>query len=72
MQILTANGARVLGVFGDLGTVEAGKLADLVVMRGDLTADPSVVRNVTVVFKDGVGYDSPSMLADVEGRVGIN
>ena len=72
VQVLTANGARVLGVFGDLGTVEAGKLADLVVMRGDLTADPSVVRNVTVVFKDGVGYDSPSMLADVEGRVGIN
>ena len=72
VQILTANGARVLGVFDELGTVEAGKLADLVVMRGDLTADPSVVRNVTVVFKDGVGYDSPSMLADVEGRVGIN
>ena len=72
VQVLTANGARVLGVFDDLGTVEAGKLADLVVMRGDLTADPSVVRNVTVVFKDGVGYDSPSMLADVEGRVGIN
>ena len=72
VQVLTANGARVLGVFDDLGTVEAGKFADLVVMRGDLTADPSVVRNVTVVFKDGVGYDSPSMLADVEGRVGIN
>ena len=72
VRILAANGARVLDVFDDLGTVEAGKLADLVVLRGDLTADPSVVRNVTVVFKDGVGYDSPSMLADVEGRVGIN
>ena len=72
VQILSANGARVLDVFDELGTVEAGKLADLVVMRGDLTADPSVVRNVTVVFKDGVAYDSPSMLADVEGRVGIN
>ena len=27
---------------------------------------------VTVVFKDGVGYDSPAMLEDVRGRVGIN
>jgi imidazolonepropionase-like amidohydrolase len=72
VQILSANGARVLDVLDDLGTVEAGKLADLVVMRGDLTADPSVIRQVTLVFKDGVGYDSPSMLADVQGRVGIN
>ena len=72
VQVLSANGARVLDVAGDLGTVEAGKLADLVVMEGDLTADPSVIRNVTVVFKDGIGYDSAAMLADVEGRVGIN
>ena len=72
IKVLSANGARVLDVFGDLGTVEAGKIADIVVMNGDLTADPSVIRNVTVVFKDGVGYDSPKMLEDVRGRVGIN
>ncbi|MDE2804186.1 MAG: amidohydrolase family protein [Gemmatimonadota bacterium] len=72
VQVLSANGARVLGVFEDLGTVEAGKIADLVVMRGDLTADPAVVREVTIVFKDGIGYDSPAMLNDVNGRVGIN
>lgn len=72
VQVLSANGARVLGVFDDLGTVEEGKLADLVVLRGDLTADPAVVREVTLVFKDGVGYDAPRMLADTEGRVGIN
>ena len=72
MQVLSANGARVLDVFDDLGTVEAGKLADLVVMSGDLTADPSVIRNVTIVFKDGIGYDSVTMLDDVTGRVGIN
>ncbi len=72
VRVLSANGARVLGVFDDLGTVEAGKIADLVVMRGDLTADPSVVREVTIVFKDGIGYDSVAMLDDVIGRVGIN
>ncbi len=72
VQVLTANGARVLEVFDELGTVEAGKIADLVVMSGDLTADPAVIRNVTVVFKDGVGYDSRKMLDDVKGRVGIS
>ena len=62
----------MFNVFDDLGTVEAGKIADLVVMTGDLTADPSAIRNVTVVFEGGVGYDSPRMLEDVRGRVGIN
>ena len=71
IKVMTANGALVLGE-DDLGTVEPGKIADLVVLSGDLTADPSVIRNVTVVFKDGVGYDSPRMLDDVRGRVGIN
>ena len=66
------SGEQLLMGLDDLGTVEAGKIADLVVMSGDLTADPSVIRNVTVVFKDGVGYDSSLMLADVRGRVGIS
>ncbi len=72
IQVMTANGARVLGLLDELGTVEAGKVADLVVIDGDLARDPSAIRNVTIVFRDGVGYDSPSMLADVRGRVGIN
>jgi len=72
VQIMTANGARILGVADRLGTVEPGKLADLVVLRGDLTADPTVIRNTTIVFKDGVGYDSAKLLASVQGRVGVN
>src|SRR5207247_6527851 len=40
IQIMTLNGAKILGVAGQLGTVQAGKLADIVVLRGDLTADP--------------------------------
>jgi predicted amidohydrolase YtcJ len=72
VQIMTANGARILGVEKRLGTVERGKLADLVVLEGDLTADPAVIRRPTVVFKDGVGYDPAKLLASVEGRVGID
>jgi imidazolonepropionase-like amidohydrolase len=72
IQIMTANGAKILGVAQTLGTVEPGKLADLVVLRGDLTADPSVIRSPTIVFKDGVGYDSAKLIASVQGRVGVN
>jgi len=72
VKIMTANGAKILGVQRQLGTVERGKLADLVVLRGDLTSDPTVIRNPTVVFKDGIGYDSAKLIASVEGRVGID
>ena len=69
---MTFNGARILGVDKELGSVERGKLADLVVLKGDLTADPTVIRSPTVVFKDGIGYDSAKLIASVEGRVGID
>src|SRR5216117_2925791 len=72
VRIMTANGARILGVDNRLGTVERGKLADLVLLHGDLVAEPSVIRNVTLVFKDGVGYDSAKLIASVQGRVGVN
>ena len=72
VQIMSLNGARILGVADRLGSVERGKVADLVVLQGDLAADPAVIRRVTTVFKDGVGYDSPKLLATVKGRVGID
>jgi imidazolonepropionase-like amidohydrolase len=72
VQIMSANGARILGVYDKLGSIETGKLADLVVLQGDLTSDASVIRKVTTVFKDGVGYDSAKLIAAVRGRVGID
>jgi imidazolonepropionase-like amidohydrolase len=71
VQIITANGAKVLGVLDQRGTVEAGKLADLVVIPGDLMTDPTAIRRTVTVFKDGVGYDSAKLIAAVKGQVGI-
>lgn len=71
IRVLTLNGAKVLGVDDTLGSVETGKTADLVVIRGDPVADPASIRNVTVVFKDGVGYDSPGLIEAVKGQVGV-
>jgi len=71
IQIMTLNGARILGVDKQLGSIAAGKVADLVVIRGNPIAQPAEIRNVTTVFKDGVGYDSARLLATVKGQVGI-
>jgi len=71
VQIMSANGAKVLGQFDHFGSVAAGKTADLVVIKGDPTTKPAEIRNVTIVFKDGVGYDSPKLIESVKGTVGL-
>ncbi|MGQ0701656.1 MAG: amidohydrolase family protein [Gemmatimonadales bacterium] len=71
IRIMTLNGARILGVDQDLGSIETGKIADLAVVRGDPNARPADIRNTTLVFKDGVGYDSPKLLEAVKGSVGV-
>ena len=67
-----AAGARILGVDSKLGSVEKGKIADLVLLKGDLVADPSVIRNVVVVYKDGIAYDPTKLIDAVRGRVGVD
>jgi imidazolonepropionase-like amidohydrolase len=71
IQIMTLNGARILGVDDRLGSIAAGKIADLVVLRGNPIATPGDIRQVTIVFKDGIGYDSPKLLSSVKGLVGV-
>ena len=46
--------ARVMGRGGDLGTIEAGKLADLIVVKGNPLFDIQSLANIEVVVKDGV------------------
>ncbi|MDQ3950504.1 MAG: amidohydrolase family protein [Gemmatimonadota bacterium] len=71
VQILTANGAKVLGGADRFGTITTGKRADLVVIRGNPVATPAEIRNVVTVFKDGVGYDSAKLIESVRGAVGV-
>jgi imidazolonepropionase-like amidohydrolase len=71
ITILTANGARILGAADRFGTVTAGKLADLVVIAGDPISRPAEIRNVTLVFKQGIGYDSAKLIESVKGLVGV-
>ena len=71
VQIMTSNGAKVLGGYDRYGSVTAGKLADLMVVQGDPTRTTADFEKVTMVFKDGVGYDPAKLLESVKGTVGV-
>lgn len=70
VQIMSLNGAKVLGIDDEVGTVEAGKVADLVVIEGDVEADGNL-HGTRIVFRHGVGYDSAKLVDSVRGLVGI-
>jgi imidazolonepropionase-like amidohydrolase len=70
IHIATANGAQFLGESTRIGTIEPGKQADLVVIRGDPTSRISDIEKVEMVFKDGVGYEPAKLLRSVRGKVG--
>lgn len=53
VTILTRNAAINLRRDGELGTLEAGKIADIVMLGGDPLADIDAVLNVEMVIKDG-------------------
>ena len=70
IKIATLNGAIYLGRDKEIGSVAAGKNADLVVIKGDPSKQISDIESVEIVFKDGVGYDSRKLLDSVRGRYG--
>ncbi|MCG7644678.1 amidohydrolase family protein [Alteromonas sp. Cnat3-28] len=52
----TANSANLLGISDILGTLEEGKLADIVAVQGNPLDDISLMESVSFVMKDGVVY----------------
>ena len=70
IHIATANGAQFLGALDQIGTIAAGKQADLVVIKGDPSKKIEDIENVETVFKDGIGYDSAKLIESVRGVVG--
>lgn len=70
VKIATLNGATYLGRAASIGTIEPGKNADLVVVKGDPSQHISDIENTEIVFKDGVGYDSQKLLDSTKGRYG--
>jgi len=71
IQIATQNGAMYLGRQDRIGSLAAGKQADLVLIKGDPSKTIDDIENVETVFKSGVGYDSKKLVESVRGQVGI-
>jgi len=72
VKIATYNGAKYLNVLDKVGTIAVGKQADLVLIQGNPAARIADVRNVKMVFKDGVGYDPDKLIRSVTGQVGLH
>jgi len=53
IQAATRNAAEHLGKLDDLGTLEPGKLADLIIVDGDPLVDIRMIHNIVVVIKGG-------------------
>lgn len=70
IHIATANGAEYLGVSDRIGTIAAGKQADLIVLTGDPSKNIADIEKVEIVFKDGIGYNSAKLIESVRGSVG--
>jgi imidazolonepropionase-like amidohydrolase len=71
IHIATQNGAIYLGESDQIGSIAAGKAADLVIIAGNPAQNIDDVENVQLVFKDGIGFDPLKLTQSVQGLVGL-
>ena len=61
LRTATAMGAQAIGLQGDVGSIEVGKLADLVVLNADPLADLRNTNTIKFVMKNGRLYDGSTL-----------
>ena len=62
--------AKLCGVEKQLGTIEPGKIADLVIVTGNPLQDITATRDVRTVMKAGQIYDPKALLDAAVNRIG--
>ncbi|MCK0110379.1 amidohydrolase family protein [Flavobacteriaceae bacterium S0825] len=72
IKVCTLNGAKFLEQDKLIGTLEVGKKADILLINGNLKTNIKNIRNMEIVFKDGIGFDSQKLFESVKGQVGLN
>ena len=65
LRSATVNGARALGLEGQVGEIEAGRLADLVILDADPLADIGNLAKVHRTIKGGVVYDPEALMESI-------
>ncbi len=70
LRIATINGAKALGIDADHGSIAVGKVADLVVVRGNPLEDIRNTRNVEKVMTRGRLYEVAELLDKAKGKLG--
>ena len=71
IKVCTLNGATYLGRADRIGSIAVGKQADLVVIDGNPATTIADIAHVTLVFRQGVGYDPSKLIESVRGKVGL-
>lgn len=61
LRIATINGAEAMGIQKDLGSIKAGKIADLIILNANPLDDIHNTRDILYVMKDGVLYDDETL-----------
>jgi len=69
IKVATQNGAGFLHKH-EVGTIDRGQQADLVIVRGNPSQHIGDVRNVEMVMKEGVGYDPAALMDSAAGSIG--
>ncbi|MFD1298660.1 amidohydrolase family protein [Lysobacter gummosus] len=72
VRVASLNGARYLGRDKSVGSLEAGKRADVVVIDGDPTRDARAIERMPLVFKAGKGYRTEAIFEAMKGKVGLH
>jgi len=65
LRIATWNGAKYSRVLADRGSLEVGKLADLVLVEGEPTQDITAIRKVALVVTQGRGIDPSAVFREL-------
>jgi len=65
LQNATLNAARIMILDKDLGSVAAGKLADVILVNGNPATNISDIRKTQLVVKDGVIYKAAELYTEL-------